>query len=430
MKTKRILAMTIACALLTGSVYAAPLPQPDPDDPALGNFTITDESEGGQAKYSFTKAAEMVTAAREKAKKAEVGDESKAAGADVNSDVKAAKDTSAKAADPKAEKESAAVKADMAKADADAQAGKTESDVKVDAKAAKDTSDKSAKADAKKADAESANAVPAKEEKKVDRNRAGERIRYESDRLIDFEDADNVYMKWDESQKKSDKAKLLGKTGQDEDEMITLRGQIVGYETCTRESTLALVELPDGTVQRVQLGKRGGRLLKLTPFDLKGVMKTDENGAYLDVKAVRYDDPDPFGEYYDMNERLAKAKAAAQKKGVEFKRDAAYSHTNITSDDPTTLMQHNKVVSREDYTPSTSYGLKELDPGTKVALTGRCVMTVSTEDDIMEFWDVNMKRTNLRMNGVYVPLGQRCTILGVLNDDGTVTVDAMVSVAV
>ena len=93
-------------------------------------------------------------------------------------------------------------------------------------------------------------------------------------------------------------------------------------------------------------------------------------------------------------------------------------------------MQHNKVVNREDYTPSTSYGLKELEPGTKVALTGRCVMTVSTEDDIMEFWDVNMKRTNLRMNGVYVPLGQRCTILGVLNDDGTVTVDAMTSIAV
>ena len=64
MKTKRILAMTIACALLTGSAFAAPLPQPDPDDPALGNFTITDESEGGQAKYSFTKAAEMVTAAQ------------------------------------------------------------------------------------------------------------------------------------------------------------------------------------------------------------------------------------------------------------------------------------------------------------------------------------------------------------------------------
>ena len=409
MKTKRILAMTIACALLTGSVYAAPLPQPDPDDPALGNFTITDESEGGQAKYSFTKAAEMVTAAREKAKKAEAekadadmkadadtknakaGDESGTAAADVKSDVKAAEDTSAKD--------------DMAKP-------------------AESTSD------AKKADAESANAAPAKEEKKVDRNRAGERIRYESDRLIDFEDADNVYMKWDESQKKSDKAKLLGKTGQDEDEMITLRGQIVGYETCTRESTLALFETSDGAVQRIQLGKDGGKLLKLTPFDLKGVMKTDENGAYLDVKAVRYDDPDPFGEYYDMNERLAKAKAAAQKKGVEFKRDAAYSHTNITSDDPTTLMQHNKVVSREDYTPSTSYGLKELDPGTKVALTGRCVMTVSTEDDIMEFWDVNMKRTNLRMNGVYVPLGQRCTILGVLNDDGTVTVDAMTSIAV
>ena len=409
MKTKRILAMTIACALLTGSVYAAPLPQPDPDDPALGNFTITDESEGGQAKYSFTKAAEMVTAAREKAKKAEAekadadmkadadtknakaGDESGTAAADVKSDVKAAEDTSAKD--------------DMAKP-------------------AESTSD------AKKADAESANAAPAKEEKKVDRNRAGERIRYESDRLIDFEDADNVYMKWDESQKKSDKAKLLGKTGQDEDEMITLRGQIVGYETCTRESTLALFETSDGAVQRIQLGKDGGKLLKLTPFDLKGVMKTDENGAYLDVKAVRYDDPDPFGEYYDMNERLAKAKAAAQKKGVEFKRDAAYSHTNITSDDPTTLMQHNKVVNREDYTPSTSYGLKELEPGTKVALTGRCVMTVSTEDDIMEFWDVNMKRTNLRMNGVYVPLGQRCTILGVLNDDGTVTVDAMTSIAV
>ena len=131
-----------------------------------------------------------------------------------------------------------------------------------------------------------------------------------------------------------------------------------------------------------------------------------------------------------MNERLAKAKAAAAKKTVKNDRDAAYSHTNITSDDSSTLMQHNKVVDpSSDYTKATSEGLKDLAAGTKVALQGRCVMTVSTEDDIMEFWDVNMKRTNLRMNGVYVPLGQRCTILGVLNDDGTVTVDAMTSIA-
>ena len=278
MKTKRILAMTIACALLTSSAFAAPLPQPDPDDPVLGNFTITDESEGGQAKYSFTKAAEMVTAAREKAKKAEAEKadadmKADAAKADtdaknVKSDVKETKDASAKAADQKAEKESAAVKEDMAKAE------ESKPDATEEKAGAKDEKADESTSDAKEADTKAVKDTSAKEEKKVDRNRAGERIRYESDRLINFEDADNVYTKWDEWQKKSDKATLLGKTGQDKDEMVTLRGQIVGYETCTRESTLALFETSDGTVERIQLGRDGGKLLKLTPFDLKGVMKT------------------------------------------------------------------------------------------------------------------------------------------------------------
>lgn len=213
-----------------------------------------------------------------------------------------------------------------------------------------------------------------------------------------------------------------------EKDEILLHGQIVGYESVSREETLALFETDDGQVRRIQLGKHGGRLLKLTPFDVKGIMKRDATGDYLDVTGVDYMDPDPFGEYYDTSDKLAKAKGEMARKGAEYKRDAAYSHDNITSDDPTTLMQHSKVVNREDYTVTSSYGLKDLEAGTKVALVGRCVMTIDKEKDLMEFWDKDLKRTTLKMNGVYVPLGQRCTILGVLQDDGIVSVDAMTSV--
>lgn len=209
----------------------------------------------------------------------------------------------------------------------------------------------------------------------------------------------------------------------------TIMGQIVGYESCTKDSTLALVETADGSVQRVQLGYRGGRLLKLTPFTMKGTMKTDDIGEYLDVSSVEYKDADPFAEYNATNEKLAKAKGQMAKKGVKYDRDAAYSHDNITSDQSSYLTQQRAAVNPADYQKATATGVKDLAAGTKVALTGRCVMTVSADEDIMEFWDVDMKRVNLRMNGLYVPLGQRCTILGVVQEDGTVSVDSMESIA-
>ena len=213
-------------------------------------------------------------------------------------------------------------------------------------------------------------------------------------------------------------------------EEVTLSGQIVGYESCTKDSTLALVETADGSVQRVQLGYRGGRLLKLTPFTMKGTMKTDDIGEYLDVSSVEYKDADPFAEYNATNEKLAKAKGQMAKKGMKYDRDAAYSHDNITSDQSSYLTQQRAAVNPADYQKATATGVKDLAAGTKVALTGRCVMTVSADEDIMEFWDVDMKRVNLRMNGLYVPLGQRCTILGVVQEDGTVSVDSMESIAV
>lgn len=214
------------------------------------------------------------------------------------------------------------------------------------------------------------------------------------------------------------------------DEEITIEGQIIGYESCTKKSTLALVETTDGSIRRVELGYRGGRLLKLTPFTMKGKMKTDAVGEYLDVSHVDYKDADPYAEYQATNEKLAKAKAKMVQKGMEYKRDAAYSHTNITSDQSSYLTQHSEVVDPSDYAATTAYGVKDLAAGTKVAITGRCIMTVSTADDIVEFWDKDMKRVNLHMNGLYVPLGQRCTILGVVQEDGTISVDSMTSVAV
>ena len=246
----------------------------------------------------------------------------------------------------------------------------------------------------------------AQEEKKADptveRNRAGEIV------------------SWEKDQDKQGKLKL--KEGE-----TLLQGQIVGYETCTVDSTMALFETADGAVKRVQLGKHGGRLLKLTPFEMKGVLKTDETGEYLDVTQVDYLDPDPYGEYRETQEKLAKAKGVASEKSLDNGRDVAYSHDNITSDDPTTLMQHSKDVDPADYEAAAIPNLKDLEKGTKVALEGRCVRTVDKDKDIVEFWDKDLKAVNLKMNGVYVPLGQHCTILGTVEEDGTVSVDAMKS---
>ena len=308
---KLLLALTIG-VVLSGSAFAKDLPKPDADDPVLANQIVSEES-GEPGKGSFSKAAEMTGAAREKAK-------------------------------------------------------------------AKETAEK---------------------EDGWERNRKGEIVRAKLDPTLEKQAADN------------------GET--------FIQGQIVGYETCTKESTIALVETTDG-IQRVELGPRGGRLLKLTPYGMKGTLKTDENGTYLDVSSIDYYDADPYAEYYETADKLAKARGDMAKKGVKYDRDAAYSHDNITSDQKAYLTQHAKDVDPADYTVSTAKGLKDLKAGTKVALKGRCVMTISKEKDLMEFWDTEMKRVTLHMNGLYVPLGQRCTILGVLQEDGIVEVDSMESI--
>lgn len=52
-----------------------------------------------------------------------------------------------------------------------------------------------------------------------------------------------------------------------------------------------------------------------------------------------------------------------------------------------------------------------LDSGTKVAFKGRAIQTV-VDRQVMLFWDTKGNAVNVKMNGAYCPLGQRCSIYG------------------
>jgi len=92
----------------------------------------------------------------------------------------------------------------------------------------------------------------------------------------------------------------------------------------------------------------------------------------------------------------------------------------VESDNKRFLQNNPKQLSRTDLAAYQVTGAKEItdgavETGTKVALKGRNVATVS--GDTMTFWDLNMSPVTVKMNGTYCPLGQRGTFYGTVQEE-------------
>ena len=197
-------------------------------------------------------------------------------------------------------------------------------------------------------------------------------------------------------------------SAQEKDQETTFVGEICEFET----GNIYKMRDKAGNIARVDLGKYSGRMLNRTPFSVTGKMMKDEKGFLLKMQHMDYKDPDPFAEYF---EALQKTKNP-QKSGLELEqiRDKAFDHENPVSDDPIIYKNNIKKLSNaqlEAYKMNDINTFTNLDSGAKVAFKGRAIQTV-VDRQVMLFWDTKGNAVNVKMNGAYCPLGQRCFIYG------------------
>lgn len=197
-------------------------------------------------------------------------------------------------------------------------------------------------------------------------------------------------------------------SAQEKDQETTFVGEICEFET----GNIYKMRDKAGNIARVDLGKYSGRMLNRTPFSVTGKMMKDEKGFLLKMQHMDYKDPDPFAEYF---EALQKTKNP-QKSGLELEqiRDKAFDHEKPVSDDPIIYKNNIKKLSNaqlEAYKMNDINAFTNLDSGTKVAFKGRAIQTV-VDRQVMLFWDTKGNAVNVKMNGAYCPLGQRCFIYG------------------
>jgi len=192
-----------------------------------------------------------------------------------------------------------------------------------------------------------------------------------------------------------------------------LQGEICEFES----GNIYKMRDAAGTITRVDLGKYSGRLLNRTPFIVKGKLTQDPNGTLLVMHHMDYKDPDPFAEYFDA---LNKTKTP-QQGGLKLEqiRDKAFDHENPVSDNPSVYQNNIKKLSPEqlkEYKLADVNQFTQLGTGTKVVFKGRAIQTVVDRED-MNFWDTKGNSINVKMNGAYCPLGQRCFIYGTWESD-------------
>ena len=206
-------------------------------------------------------------------------------------------------------------------------------------------------------------------------------------------------------------------------ETVTLRGEVLAYEG----GTMYLVG-NDETILRTDLGEKGGRLLRHTPFTVTGTMEADEAGTYLKMESVDYADPDPLAEYAAARKAEAAAETAASSPADG--RDAAYFHGEAASASPDYFASGNMEVDRSAYPECRAAEILTMEEGAKVRFSGRAVRTVVPEQ-VMLFWDTEGTPIEVVMNGTYIPLGQRGTLYGTVqkrNASNVVVLDLVESV--
>lgn len=205
-------------------------------------------------------------------------------------------------------------------------------------------------------------------------------------------------------------------------EKVTVSGELLRWQG----GTMWLIGDETNAV-RADLGKKGGRLLRHTPVTVTGTMQEDENGPYLVMECVEYADPDPIAEY--MTGRRTSAETAAAATETEGTRDAAYFHDAIAPGGA--YYADGKNVDTGAYAPVSAAALAEMETGTKAAVLGRAVKT-AVPDEVVLFRDSGGTDIPVRLNGAYMPLGQRCTVYGtVQRKEGTLilSLDRVDSVA-
>lgn len=207
---------------------------------------------------------------------------------------------------------------------------------------------------------------------------------------------------------------------------VTLRGEICEFES----GNIYKMRDAAGNITRVDLGKYSGRMLNRTPFTVTGKMTQDPRGELLVMKHMDYKDPDPFAEYFAALNKTQDAQSGGLE--LEMVRDKAFDHENPVSDDPVTYKNNIKNLSEaqlKEYKMGDVSNFTNLETGTRVVFKGRAIQTV-VDREVMLFWDEKGNAVNVKMNGAYCPLGQRCYIYGTweVNEQGPyINLDSMES---
>ncbi|MDO4922267.1 MAG: hypothetical protein Q4E64_10660 [Phascolarctobacterium sp.] len=216
-------------------------------------------------------------------------------------------------------------------------------------------------------------------------------------------------------------------TEQKEPEEITLQVTITGHE----EGRIYKVTDEQGNVLRADLGKHGGRMLNRHPFLLTAEVVQDERGELLQLKQVEYNDPAPLIE----KPTAPTASAAVEQDAAtpEEARDVAYSHELSKSQQKGFYQNNVGSIADEDlalYKKTEVTAIASEAAGTKVAFIGSAAATV-VKDEVMRFWGGPTKGGYVKvvMNGAYVPLGQRSVVYGTVQEDGSVSLERLDSIA-
>lgn len=213
---------------------------------------------------------------------------------------------------------------------------------------------------------------------------------------------------------------------QQETKEITLRVAITGHEA----GRIYKVTDEKGNVLRADLGKHGGRMLNRQPFLLIAEVDKDEQGEVLKLKKVEYADPAPLIE--KQATQAAPAAVGQEQAVTDSPRDTAYGHALSKSHQKGFYQNNMGNVADSDLTAYKKVDVTALASeaaGMKVAFVGSAVTTVK-KDEVMRFWGGPVKGgyVEVIMNGAYVPLGQRSTVYGTVQENGSVSLERLDSV--
>lgn len=183
-----------------------------------------------------------------------------------------------------------------------------------------------------------------------------------------------------------------------------LNAQIVGFEA----GRIWILQQPNGSRIRADLGKNGGRLWRLKDMEFTGSFVEDEKGLLFKMSHVKFEDP-------VIDERRTGfgdgSRQAISKKQDD--RDVAFYYPDqVPTDNKTYITQNVQgVTDLGQYGQVTAQQLTEVANEGKVRLVGRPIKTI-IKDKEMLFWDRDNQPFRVVMNGAFIPLGQRSYVYG------------------